>query len=135
MAAAEAGLDPIASTIKENTVGKRGRHPEDLSGQDIGKLHVERMEETPKGPMFICTCQCGGTTRVSGSALRRAKEPTRSCGCLRRSGGPGREKDMDVRRWVVQLRRQGLSFAGIGKEIGLTRQRAQQLYATAEVEG
>ncbi len=112
-------------------MGKRGRHPEDLSGQDIGLLHVVSMEETSSGPMFLCTCQCGGTTRVSSSALRRAKEPTRSCGCLRRSGGPGKEKDMDVRRWVVQLRQRGLSFAGIGKEIGLTRQRAQQLFATA----
>lgn len=57
----------------------------DLTGQRFGKLVVERRapNNTPSGrPQWICQCDCGKTTIVSGHNLREGK--TKSCGCAKK---------------------------------------------------
>ena len=57
--------------------------PLNLIGQKYGKLKVlERATNNKKRSYWLCQCECGNTKVISGSHLRRKKEPTRSCGCL-----------------------------------------------------
>ena len=59
----------------------------DLTGMVFGRLTVlEQVEDyiSPQGAhraMWLCQCECGKTTIVSGNALKR--HLTKSCGCLR----------------------------------------------------
>lgn len=41
------------------------------------------------------------------------------------------KKDKSKYRQIVKLRKRGLSFTAIGKEIGISRQRAQEIYKRA----
>lgn len=54
------------------------------TGKKYGKLTVIRYDHTnkTKGAFWLCSCECGCTTVVSGNRLRSGK--TRSCGCLKR---------------------------------------------------
>lgn len=56
----------------------------DLTGQKFGRLTVvNRAENTAQGKIrWLCTCDCGATTRVSRSDLLQGR--VKSCGCLRR---------------------------------------------------
>ena len=56
----------------------------DLRGMRVGRLLVLSREGTDKyrSATWLCQCDCGNTTVVSGNSLRN--ELTRSCGCLRR---------------------------------------------------
>ena len=57
----------------------------DLTGKIFGKLTViERAGVTKNGnPTWVCKCECGNETVVSGDSLRSGH--TKSCGCLSRS--------------------------------------------------
>lgn len=84
----------------------------DLVGQKFGKLTVIKRDHdyiSPKGrrePQWVCECECGGTSIVSSSHLRRGH--TKSCGCNRRR--KKRSKDVGVyymkraNRWIVNIR-------------------------------
>lgn len=55
----------------------------DLTGHRYGRLTVIRESPnrgTPKRVRWVCRCDCGNETTVSGNAMRRGN--TRSCGCL-----------------------------------------------------
>ena len=53
-----------------------------LTGQRFGRLTVMGRTDNKKGrTMWICKCDCGKETEVSGSDLRTGG--TKSCGCLR----------------------------------------------------
>ena len=54
------------------------------TGNTYGRLTVIRYDHTnkTKGAFWLCVCECGCTTVVSGNRLRSGK--TRSCGCLKR---------------------------------------------------
>jgi hypothetical protein len=53
----------------------------DESGNRYGRLTViGPITPKTKPPSFLCKCDCGNTTKVFGSNLRRGN--TRSCGCL-----------------------------------------------------
>jgi len=54
----------------------------DLRGKKFGRLSpVELLEEKYHGkPLWLCLCDCGGTTKVTQNAL--SKGNTSSCGCL-----------------------------------------------------
>lgn len=58
--------------------------PKDLIGKKIGMLTVVRdsgnRDENGGHVMWECLCDCGNTTCVNGSRLRKGR--TRSCGCL-----------------------------------------------------
>jgi len=57
------------------------RKYEDLSGNRFGKLVVlNRVAEITKRVTWLCQCDCGNTTTVGSSALKRGV--TKSCGCL-----------------------------------------------------
>lgn len=55
----------------------------DITGQRFGRLTV--MEKIPSNKStnarWLCKCDCGNTTEVLGTTLRRGE--SKSCGCLR----------------------------------------------------
>jgi hypothetical protein len=55
----------------------------DLTGQRFGKLTVLRKsdEVSRSGTLWVCSCDCGGTSIVIGQNLRKGR--TKSCGCNR----------------------------------------------------
>lgn len=56
----------------------------DLSGQKFNRLLVlKRVANHGKKSAFECRCDCGNTTIVTGSELKRKNGPTISCGCYR----------------------------------------------------
>jgi hypothetical protein len=61
----------------------------EITGQRFGRLIVIGLEpiRIPPGrqPKWMCLCECGATTFVESSMLRRGR--TRSCGCLKRTHG------------------------------------------------
>jgi hypothetical protein len=57
--------------------------PLSLEGMRFGKLVVSERAFSPSpGTRWLCVCDCGQTTVVSGPVLTRGT--TKSCGCLRR---------------------------------------------------
>ena len=55
----------------------------DLTGQKFGRLTaVEKCgkDSSGKNSLWLCTCDCGGTTRATTTHLRNGH--TQSCGCL-----------------------------------------------------
>ena len=61
---------------------------QDASGKRFGRLLVvERAPNQGSSATWICHCDCGKETVVSGVALRRTTKPTRSCGCLLAESG------------------------------------------------
>ena len=62
----------------------------DLTGKRFGKLVVIERTETPanvkaKRPYWLCLCDCGKETTVSGANLQSGVS---SCGCKRRESRP-----------------------------------------------
>ncbi len=55
----------------------------DIAGRRFGKLAVIRRDGTTRhgAILWLCVCDCGNSTRVTGASLR--KGATNSCGCLR----------------------------------------------------
>lgn len=61
---------------------QKGKHCKDEIGNRYGKLVVtNRAGSKFENAHWQCICDCGNTTIVSGSALR--KENTKSCGCIK----------------------------------------------------
>jgi hypothetical protein len=62
-------------------VPRKGEH-ENLVGRKFGKLTVIEYIETDKrrNPIWLCKCECGGTTKTTTSHLKTGH--TTSCGCL-----------------------------------------------------
>ena len=56
-----------------------------LVGQRFGRLLVKRFVGSNKHRQskWECVCDCGNTSIVSTTCLRRSKCPTKSCGCIR----------------------------------------------------
>lgn len=52
----------------------------DLSGRKFGKLTVVRRDQRLGKPVWICRCDCGNFTTVSGASFRHDR--VKSCGCL-----------------------------------------------------
>ena len=65
---------------------------DDLTGQRFGKLTVVgwTMLNSRGHKMYLCDCDCGGSKTVSRNQLKSGK--TRSCGCLRAEGNPGKRE-------------------------------------------
>jgi hypothetical protein len=58
------------------------RKPDDLSGERYGRLRpVRRLDKSMGKSRWICLCDCGKTTEVAASELRKGS--TVSCGCYR----------------------------------------------------
>ena len=72
----------------------------DLTGKVFGKLTVikEHPERTPQGSVqWVCQCECGNSTIVSGDNLRR--NHTLSCGCLQKESAQKRVIDLTGQRF------------------------------------
>ena len=56
-----------------------------LSGQRFGRLLViSSGTPSPVGYWYLCRCECGSNPKwIRSRALTCAREPTRSCGCLK----------------------------------------------------
>ena len=58
-------------------------HLKDITGQRFGRLTVkERVKSNNTNARWLCICDCGNTTTVLGTTLRRGQ--SQSCGCLKR---------------------------------------------------
>lgn len=72
----------------------------DLTGKVFGKLTVisEHPERTPQGSVqWVCQCECGNSTIVSGDNLRR--NHTLSCGCQKKESAQARVIDLVGQRF------------------------------------
>lgn len=72
----------------------------DLTGKIFGKLTVikEHPERTPQGSVqWVCQCECGNSTIVSGDNLRR--NHTLSCGCQKKESAQARVIDLVGQRF------------------------------------
>ncbi len=58
----------------------RRRRYEDLSGRIFGRLKAIERVDSPAGPVWRCSCECGKESKARASSLTRGK--SRSCGCL-----------------------------------------------------
>lgn len=56
------------------------RHAKDETGNVYGKLTVVEFADVQGGVRWICRCECGNTTVVSGANLRAGR--IASCGCV-----------------------------------------------------
>jgi hypothetical protein len=67
-------------------IGHIGYNVKDMVGKKIGRLTVIKRAGSNNDRLatWQCRCDCGSITTVSGKALRSKKNPTLSCGCLRR---------------------------------------------------
>lgn len=54
-----------------------------LIGKRFGRLTVIGDSKTRAG-YVICKCDCGNTEEIKSYSLTKYKQPTRSCGCLRK---------------------------------------------------
>lgn len=57
----------------------------DLTNMRFGNLivlHRDTAKIIKNEVFWVCKCDCGKIWSVRGRALRRKKEPTRSCGCI-----------------------------------------------------
>ena len=63
----------------------------DLTGEVYGLLTVvEPARQIGKNKRWLCQCECGNTTVVSSSNLRKGQ--VKSCGCLRHKGKHGERR-------------------------------------------
>lgn len=62
-------------------------HLIDLTGKRFGRLTVKEkvLSHNTTNATWLCVCDCGNTTKVLGTTLRRGE--SRSCGCLKRELG------------------------------------------------
>jgi len=77
----------------------------DLVGKTFERLTVIKRDGSNKsrGAVWLCSCSCGNTTRVSSTAL--VKNRTKSCGCLQKEITSARAthrltKSVIYRRWA-----------------------------------
>jgi hypothetical protein len=50
---------------------------------------LARHGSTPRGfAVLTCRCECGTVKNIQATSLSRRSNPSKSCGCLRREGGP-----------------------------------------------
>lgn len=63
------------------------RTREDKKGKKYGRLTVLEHDQSDPSRYVICKCDCGTVKRVRIETLVRAKNPVRSCGCIRRETG------------------------------------------------
>lgn len=63
----------------------------DITGQKFGRLTViERYDVSNRSVRWLCVCECGNKTKVTGYALRSGH--SNSCGCLSREMSVTRKK-------------------------------------------
>lgn len=76
-----------------------GNRLKDLTGQRFGRLTVLRRADNAKSgnARWLCRCDCGHTSIVTGTALRSGK--IQSCGCLAQDIRYSRRTDLAGRRF------------------------------------
>jgi DNA-binding CsgD family transcriptional regulator len=125
----------------------------DLTGRTFGRLVVLRQAGRDKWGMvrWLCRCDpnrggCGNTKPILAGSLKY--KGISSCGCARREATaqrnrsrrkhaprlklPPKPQDTGRTSEVVRLRGEGKTFAAIGRALGITRQRAHQLWRAAQ---
>ncbi len=52
-------------------------------GEKFNKLEIVGVAEKSRAQKYICKCDCGNSTNVTYSSLKRGS--TKSCGCVRKA--------------------------------------------------
>lgn len=97
-------------------VGKR------IEGTRLIVKRIERTEYTSKGrTLFVCDCDCGTKDfKVNADNAKTGK--TKSCGCLKKETSTHCNRVPDEKlKGAEELYKQGMSFAGIGRQYGVDR--------------
>lgn len=82
---------PLVSKKLRNSARGRSCMIPDLSGQKFGRLTVvSRAENKGTRASWVCKCECGNTTKATGTNLRAGIK--KSCGCLAVEGLINRSK-------------------------------------------
>lgn len=63
-------------------MAKRGKPRKNLTGMYFGKLHV--IGDADRPAYVLCECECGQRKEILRQSLLVTKNPTRSCGCIRK---------------------------------------------------
>ncbi len=108
------------------------RHASDLSrNPPYGRLTAKKnLGRTPEGDyLWLCDCACGNVAVVRSSLL--ASRSKHSCGCLGKESYSRRRSPK--RQQAIELVAQGLSYAQVGKELGVSRQRVHQYIREKEI--
>jgi len=86
----------------------------DLTGRRYGRLTVIKFlgRNSKKVSRWLCQCDCGNTTAVSGTNLNSKRSPTKSCGCYiaeRLSAGlfksHGKRNTPEYKVWIKIIER------------------------------
>lgn len=80
----------------------------DLTGRVFGKLTVLRRSQNlsrDKRPQWVCRCKCGNMLDVRDKQLRKLRNGTRSCGCLRHPKVHGLARDPAYTSWKSMIAR------------------------------
>lgn len=101
-----------------------GAHKKDLTGQKFGKLTaISRIETKPV--KWQCTCECGSRKEIVQYMLTNGT--TTHCGC--------ESQYQDKKRVLVKIGVAEMSLTDWANIIGLSRQRAHQLYKKGLLQG
>ena len=103
----------------------------DLTGRRFGRLTAREDVGSRRGArLWRCECDCGAEVVVESHWLVAHERPHCSCRCpLREHQGRGRPPRAAAREEAKALRAAGLSYAAIGRRLGVSRQRAHQWLA------
>ncbi len=110
-----------------------GRRPLDLKDQRFGLL----VAKYPTGAkvhnniIWRCVCDCGATREAKAGALTASDGP-RSCGCV--SGHHAKNRDRERETEVIRLRESVKPLAKVADALGVSAQRAHQIYTRAKLE-
>jgi hypothetical protein len=95
-----------------------------LAGQKFGRLTAQYICGKRKTSLvWQCQCECGRTHKVKSSDLTGGK--VKSCGCLNRDKTRFIKKENHAK--AVAMRAAGASIVKIGRELGVSRQRVDQI--------
>lgn len=84
---------------------RTGRPSTAKAGMRIGKLTlIKRVGKDGTHSLWLCSCECGGSTRVRSSRLIRSGKP-RSCGCEFSSEGQWQRKGSTYLSWKTMKAR------------------------------
>lgn len=97
----------------------------DLSGREFGGWTVLRRSGSAAdgSALWLCRCKCGAERAVKGRYLTSLRS-TRCRPCGSRDWQAARREE------AMKLRAAGLTLAEIGRELGVSKQRAHQLLST-----
>lgn len=101
---ADMWIDAVVSLGLSNLIGAVMGNAKDHTGLVYGKLTAVRRVDNRRGKvMWLCTCECGGTTEVDAGSLTSGN--TSSCGCVVPNLKHGGSTKSSYYTWRAMIRR------------------------------